>query len=292
MKLTVSHKKTFLSTLFITLGIVIICGAGLYAYQRYTDASKAAQQRAIQQEERIEREKATAVKEALKKQPVIIQLPNAKPITARVENYTQPNSLWVVVNKVQGISTDYVPRPLVIPDVLGRTDKSIEEQSVREDIAVPLKTMFAAAQKDGHALMIGSAYRSAALQKSYFDNYAAVSGADAANMLSAHPGESEHQTGLAVDISSVSRNCYLNECFTSTPDGQWLAEHAYLYGFTLRYPEGKTAITGYNFEPWHYRYVGIALATALYESKLTLDEAMPYLEAAQKTLIKNGALDS
>lgn len=217
-------------------------------------------------------------------QPVTIILPNAKPIMALHQDYTQPDSLWVLVNKERSIPLDYAPSPLVIPSVAVRKDKSSEEQSVRADIEPSLKAMFAAAKADSHDLMIGSAYRSTGLQKTYFDRYSQVAGEAAANRYSAHPGESEHQTGLSVDITSSSLHCYLEECFADTSDGQWLADNAHLYGFTLRYPKGKEAATGYEFEPWHYRYVGVELATALHESNLTLDQAWPYLEAALKQL--------
>lgn len=138
--------------------------------------------------------------------------------------------------------------------------------------------------------MIGSAYRSAATQTDLFNSYVASAGYDEANMYSAHPGHSEHQTGLAVDISTTSQQCYLDECFIGTSDGQWLADNAYKFGFTLRYPKGKEAITGYNFEPWHYRYVGVALATALHQSGLTLEEAWPSMEQALATLRQHRAV--
>ncbi|MNH50133.1 D-alanyl-D-alanine carboxypeptidase [compost metagenome] len=217
-------------------------------------------------------------------QPITISLPNAKPITALHQDYTQPNSLWTLVNKERAIPLDYTPSPLIIPSVAARGDKSAEERSVRGDIEPSLTALFTAAKVDGHDLMIGSAYRSASLQKMYFDHYAQVAGETAANRYSAHPGESEHQTGLSVDITGTSLFCYLEACFADTPEGQWLAHNAHMYGFTLRYPMSKETITGYQFEPWHYRYVGVELATALHESNLTLEQAWPYLETALQKL--------
>lgn len=225
-----------------------------------------------------------------KNETVTISLPGAKPFPALKEDYTQPGSIWTLVNKQRSISLEFVPPLLKIPNVATRSDKSDEERSVRSDIIPALDNLFDAAATSGHSLMIGSAYRSATLQKNYFDHYALVAGEDAANRYSAHPGESEHQTGLAVDITSVSLTCYLDECFADTNDGKWLADNAYRYGFILRYPKGKEAITGYQFEPWHYRYVGADLATALHESNLTLDEAWPQLEAALKALKQNYAI--
>lgn len=221
---------------------------------------------------------------------VMISLPGAKPFPALKEDYTQPSSIWMLVNKQRSISLDFVPPLLKMPNVATRNDKSDEERSIRSDIIPAIDKLFEAAATYGHSLLIGSAYRSAALQKHYFDHYAQVAGEAAANKYSAHPGESEHQTGLSIDITSTSLACYLDECFADTADGKWIADNAYKYGFILRYPKGKETITGYQFEPWHYRYVSIDLATALHESNLTLDEAWPYLEAALKTLKQRGAI--
>lgn len=106
----------------------------------------------------------------------------------------------------------------------------------------------------------------------------------------AQPGQSEHQTGLAVDIVPSSRDCYIQECFKDMPEGIWLAENAQKFGFILRYPSGKEGLTGYGFEPWHFRFVGIDLATALYESGLTLEESWPYLQSARQSLIDNNLI--
>lgn len=226
----------------------------------------------------------TEKKEALP--PVTFTLPGAaKPVEMRDEDYTQPDALWVVVNKQRPIPTDYVPKDLVLPSVLTRADKTQEEQSVRKVIAAQVKELFDAAEAEGLPLLMASGYRSAALQKSYFDSYVRTYGLEYAQAYSALPGTSEHQTGLAIDISTSDRRCYLEDrCFINLPEGKWLAENAHKYGFILRYPEGKEAITGYNFESWHYRYVGKELATALFESGLVLDEALPYFEKAYAEL--------
>ncbi len=267
----------------VVVFIAACMGTGWYL--REQQAAKAEQAR------QAEAAAEVAAREAKKKEPVHITLPRAEPIRAIVEDYTRPDSLWAIVNKASPLpNLSYLPSRIVVLEVPTRTDKSVEERSVRQELVGPLKDMFAAAQADGHSLMIGSAYRSADLQALYFNNYAQVSGRELANQYSAQPGQSEHQLGLAVDISTLSQQCYLSECFTSTPDGEWLANNAHKYGFILRYQKGKEAITGYNFEPWHYRYVGVELATALYQSGLTLEEAWPYLEQALTTLRKNGAI--
>ncbi|WP_256030775.1 M15 family metallopeptidase [Leifsonia xyli] len=85
----------------------------------------------------------------------------------------------------------------------------------------------------------------------------------------ARPGHSEHQTGFAVDISAVPAQCSLSACFAQTPQGEWLAANAWRFGFLLRYPEDKVAVTGFMFEPWHYRYIGVPLATHLHATGVT-----------------------
>jgi len=233
---------------------------------------------------------ARSAREAKKKEPVYITLPGAKQIRALVDDYSSPSSIWALANKTHVLPIDYIPNSLKIPNVSTRTDKSNDERSVRSELETPLIDMFAAANAYSYQLMIGSGYRSAALQKIYYDSLASSVGETAANQAIALPGQSEHQTGLAVDISTISRNCYLDNCFADTSDGKWLVENSYKFGFILRYPEDKVAITGYQYESWHFRYVGIDLATALHDSKLTLDEAWPYLEKAEITLKNNGAL--
>jgi len=228
--------------------------------------------------------------EAKKKEPVYITLPGAEKLRAPVENYEEPSNVWTLVSKARAIGVEYVPSELVVPAVSSHPGVAANEKQVSKTIDEPLTQLFGAAQKDGHSLMVGSAYRSADYQEQIFNTYVSRVGYEQADRYSAHPGFSEHQTGLAVDISTTSQQCYLSECFIGTADGQWLAENAYKYGFTLRYPKGKEAITGYNFEPWHYRYVGIGLATALHQSGLTLDEAWPYLETALQTLRENRAI--
>jgi len=144
--------------------------------------------------------------------------------------------------------------------------------------------MLDTASQAGHELYVASGYRSHQLQTVYYSNYVRVSGEAEANKFSARPGQSEHQTGLAFDLASTSNSCYLETCFGDSEAGKWLATHAHEYGFTLRYPADKTDITGYQYEPWHFRYVGKDLAGALHQSGLTLDEAAPYLDRLRDTL--------
>ena len=89
---------------------------------------------------------------------------------------------------------------------------------------------------------------------------------------SAVPGHSEHETGLAIDVSGSDGKCAATDCFGDTMEAKWLAEHAAEYGFIIRYPKGKESITGYKYEPWHLRYVGVQIASEIAEQASTLEE--------------------
>ena len=237
-------------------------------------------------------EKPSSHQSTPKVQRIELALPNTAPIPALKENYNQPASLWVVVSKEHQLSdARYVPTNLAIPSVKTRTDKSAAEQSLRVDVEPDIKALFEAAAAAGHNVMLASGYRSYEQQQVYFTNYSRLYGEAAANKFSARPGQSEHQTGLAFDVSLTTRECYLEICFAETEAGKWFAEHAYEYGFILRYPADKTTITQYQYEPWHFRYVGRDLARALHESHLTLDEAYPYLQTTLAKLKARGDVE-
>lgn len=288
---SINPKHTKVTILIIAIMIFItVLGNSAYILYSYNKVQEHRAEAEIVKEFNNAIIEAAAAREAKKKEPVYISLPNASKIRAIVEDYTNPASIWTIASKEYSLPIEYIPSPIKIPDVLTRTDKSIDERSVRSDIEQPLIDMFTAASSYGYQLLIGSGYRSANLQAIYFNSLARAVGEEAANQSIARPGQSEHQTGLAVDITTVSRICYLEKCFEDTSDGMWLAENAHKYGFIMRYPEGKEPITGYIYEPWHFRYVGVDLATALYESGLTMDEAWPYLEEALATLKDNGAI--
>ncbi|HLS53480.1 MAG TPA: D-alanyl-D-alanine carboxypeptidase family protein [Tissierellaceae bacterium] len=137
------------------------------------------------------------------------------------------------------------------------------------------KMLQAAREEAGFDLIIHSAYRSYNTQKTLFNNYVRRNGYDRASMYSAKPGHSEHETGLAFDICDRARKYYLKQAFGDSEEGIWLRENAHRFGFILRYPKDKTHITGYIYEPWHFRYVGEEHAKKIYEKDITLEE---YLE--------------
>ncbi len=135
-----------------------------------------------------------------------------------------------------------------------------------EEASAQLRVMFDGAKKDGISLWVKSGYRSYIDQKIIYNGYVARDGKAAADRYSARPGHSEHQTGLAFDLNSVDSS------FANTPEARWLAENSYKYGFIVRYPEGKESITGYMYEPWHVRYIGVEKAKEVFDSGLCLEE--------------------
>ncbi len=134
------------------------------------------------------------------------------------------------------------------------------------DCQAAFNEMQQSAAEDGCTLYISSGFRSYSLQKSLYERYCARDGRAAADRYSARPGNSEHQTGYAIDLNTIAYS------FANTAEGRWVAANCYKYGFILRYPEDKESETGYRYEPWHIRYVGISLATDIYNSGLCLEE--------------------
>lgn len=181
-------------------------------------------------------------------------------------------SIYVIVNKDRPISTSYIPTSLVKANVDLIPGDNLEEQQLRGEAAAAAESLFKAAEEAGLNLVMASGYRSAQLQEVIFNGYVARDGLKAASKYSARPGTSEHQTGLAMDITTPGQECYLETCFGNTPEGRWLKQNAHKYGFHLRYQKGKENITGYQYEPWHFRYLGNDLAQRLYDSGQTMEE--------------------
>jgi len=128
------------------------------------------------------------------------------------------------------------------------------------------QVMQADAKKQGINLNIISGFRSYQTQQGTYNGWVNKYGKEYADTISARPGHSEHQSGLAMDLNS------LQFAFAETTEGRWLAENCWKYGFIIRYPEGKEHITGYQYEPWHVRYLGKELAEKVYNSGLCLEE--------------------
>lgn len=177
----------------------------------------------------------------------------------------------VLVNDNYLLEEDYEPEDMVPLNVPTYFDDP-EVNQLREEAAHQLEEMFQAASEDGLTLVLRSGYRSYNVQSFLYDRHVSDFGLEHANKYSAIPGSSEHQAGLAVDVTCESILYELIEEFAETEEGIWIGENSYKYGFIIRYPEGKESITGYMYEPWHLRYLGIDLATDVFESGLTYEE--------------------
>ena len=186
---------------------------------------------------------------------------------------TDPTSYTVLVNRDYPMPEDYVPEDLVIPDVSYSYNGIYEKSYMREAAATALEKMFTQANKEKkYKLKVVSAYRSYERQTVIYQNNINTRGEKDTNKVSAQPGCSEHQTGLAIDVSSDTVNCKIENSFAACPEGMWLAKNCHKFGFIIRYPEGKSDITGYSYEPWHIRYVGVGLARYIHKKKITLEE--------------------
>ncbi|HHY74025.1 MAG TPA: M15 family metallopeptidase [Bacillus bacterium] len=183
-----------------------------------------------------------------------------------------PDDLLVLVNKQHKLPEDYVPSDLVVPNIPFSFAEDVPKRYVRREAAEALEQLFAAAKVENIELLGASGYRSYARQEAIFAANVQQKGEAEANKVSAVPGESEHQTGLAMDVTSKYVGYDLIEEFAETKEGIWLKNHAHNFGFIIRYPKGKEAITGYSYEPWHIRYVGVDVATEIYQKDFTLEE--------------------
>jgi D-alanyl-D-alanine carboxypeptidase len=184
---------------------------------------------------------------------------------------TKANSLWVVANKQRPLN------PITYKPEIGYF-KGVQVAKVT---AAALSKMAAGMLKDkAGTLLLNSGYRSYDTQVVVHDRQVKRLGLKAGEALAARPGYSEHQTGLAADVSAAGQGCTIQVCFAKTKAGKWLAANAWQYGFILRYPDGQTATTGYQFEPWHFRYVGVELATEMKSQNINVLEKFWKLPAA------------
>lgn len=183
-----------------------------------------------------------------------------------------PYDVLALINKENLLPSDYEPEDLTVPDVRFSFEEDHPKKQLRKVAADALEELFAAADLAGHELFALSGYRSYDTQASIFASNADKHGEEKANTFSARPGESEHQSGLTMDVTSRSANFDLIIEFGQTPEGIWLAENAHEFGFIIRFLEGKEDITKYQYEPWHIRYVGVKAATEIKEKELTLEE--------------------
>lgn len=178
------------------------------------------------------------------------------------------NYLLALVTKETTLKSDYKPADLQqVPSYMNPS----YTMYLRAEALAKLEQLWAAATADGVNLLgIRSAYRSYSTQDSLFRDYASRHGEEQANRFSARPGQSEHQLGTTVDFGGTAVD--FQATYADTEQGRWLSDNAHLYGFAMSYPAGKEHITGYIFEPWHFRYIGVEAALEWKQSGKTLKE--------------------
>lgn len=177
------------------------------------------------------------------------------------------DGVLMLVNKYYYLTEDYEPNDLVT--LTAKYNKGTNSK-MRKEAANAFMKMADAAMLDNIVIKNASGYRSYNYQVSLYDNYVKKDGKEAADTYSARPGFSEHQTGFVSDINIIDTS------FENTDDFLWLHDNAYKYGFILRFPKDKEDVTGYQYEPWHYRYVGKKAAKTIHDEELTLEEYYAY----------------
>lgn len=178
----------------------------------------------------------------------------------------------ILVNKTHRLTADYIPPALTESSFLFDAPCGDPKRLLAAPAEKAAAKLFARAKEEGIILYGISGYRSYNRQKELYQQRLKETSDSHVNLYLAPPGASEHQTGLALDVSGTSVDLELNESFAGTKEGQWLAANAPLFGFILRYPKGKESITGYAWEPWHIRYVTKSLSLYLSLTGLTLEE--------------------
>lgn len=181
----------------------------------------------------------------------------------------------ILVNKEHSLEKDFVPENLIITDNNESNFHKYIDSSVKPMISSEIYPYFKKMQEDALKenihIIVDSGYRSYEYQEKVYEALVKKIGNESAIKKVALPGCSEHQTGLAIDIAYIRNNVYTDDVGEDDLETKWLFNNAYKYGFILRYPKGKENITGFMFEPWHYRYVG-DIAKIIYEENLTLEE--------------------
>ena len=198
------------------------------------------------------------------------------PAKAKIKNTIPLNldvgSETVLINRVYTISSKFVPKNLSVPKVRFSFKEKADKRKMTKNAARALEKMFRAAKKDKITLYAVSGYRTYSRQTQIYKAAVKKNGKNHADTLSALPGSSEHQTGLAMDVSCTAQDCMLTRAFAKTKEGKWLDKNAHKFGYIIRYPRGKEKITGYIYEPWHIRYVGNVVANYIYTKHITLEE--------------------
>lgn len=178
--------------------------------------------------------------------------------------------ILMINNKTYKLPDDYEPDDLV--DVKNWYSYG-NNPKLRKEAYDKFIEMFNKAKEENLTIIINSSYRSYKYQENLYNDYLNKNGQSETDAYAARPGHSEHQTGLTIDVTTYGAN---GDTFDKTDEFKWLQDNAHKYGFILRYPKGKEYITGYNYESWHYRYVGVEAATIIHDSNITFDEYYAY----------------
>lgn len=176
----------------------------------------------------------------------------------------------ILVNKFNYLNNDFAPENITPLDL----SYSYANNSASKETSEAYKNMAIAAKQDNIHLMANSSYRTYERQEEIYKEFYYTKGISYADKYAARAGYSEHQTGLTIDIFTTGTSTTSN--FEESDAFKWLQENDYKYGFILRYPKGKEYLTGYNYESWHYRYLGVETATKVHNSGLTYDEYYAY----------------
>ncbi|MBY0376702.1 D-alanyl-D-alanine carboxypeptidase family protein [Patescibacteria group bacterium] len=185
------------------------------------------------------------------------------------------DELMIHVNKEKSLPDDYIPENLV--DV-SNVANAMGVVCVKEDLLSPLEQLFTDSLKENVKLGVTSGFRRPEIQSSIYTAWVALRGEKEKNRV-AEPLHSEHQLGTALDFTGASiNNLSANNRFEGTKEELWLRKNAYKYGFALSYPKDKTPLTGYDYEPWHYRYVGIDIAKEIFSKQISVEEYFDSIE--------------
>ena len=182
------------------------------------------------------------------------------------------NSLLVLVNQNYRLDEFYAPTDFVPVEVPVTPYSQVNTNYLRRDAADATELLFSKAQEAGYELTLRTGYISYSVQKNLYNQDVYEMGLEYADKFNSRPGHSEHQTGLAIDITTPSINNELSLEFADTEEGKWVLAHAHEYGFIIRYPENRESEVGYFYEPYHLRYVGVEVATEIFENNWTLED--------------------
>ncbi|WP_442604245.1 M15 family metallopeptidase [Paenibacillus sp. KN14-4R] len=276
-------KKIALTALILVCAVSIVgCGDGKQAVNEPKETKGPIETKEpVETKGPVETKAVESAKQSPSPQPSGSPEASKPPVKGDTKEAADPQAITVLVNKQFALPDNYEPKDLVYPSVPFTFNEKIEKRMMRKEAAGALEQMFAGAKKDGISLAGVSAYRSHKTQVTLFNNYVKKDGEAKAKTYSAVPGHSEHETGLAIDVSGSDGKCAAENCFGDTKEAKWLAVHAHEYGFIIRYPKGKESITGYQYEPWHLRYVGKKLAADVAKNGKTLEEVLQAVPVAK-----------